>query len=354
MFRALVTTVAIIGVMPALVAGPAAGQPELTFTKPDALALALPSGDWHTVWLRSVGAGGQKIVWRLLVDKGDPQPLTVPETGAAGTANGPVLEVRGKQGIDPNAFGEYQVRVSGLSADGVKGAQLVASVPGAAAASLDTSISAKNDVTPTLNEVLLIPLGVAVLLLFIRGLTLSDGFGGAVGTLDLDFSKSVATTLTAIGALLGTILATGLLKDTTSGISKSGFQALNLTFGVLVVVAPVTYAVFQRKVNVGGTEHYRGKAWALLLASAVTLWAVLGQVWTVYLLLGQLDAAGEITSTAITIMQAAVGIGALLAVIYVWRQVGWIVEKAANRAAPPAAGFMPAGEPADLPSWTPL
>lgn len=347
---------------------PAAGR-ELTFTEPDKLAYALPSDDYERVWLRSDGASGKDITWQLLVDKGDATAVTVPEAVEPDAGRGPVLEIRGPKGIRPNTVAAYKVRVRDLATDDVEGAQLVARVRGAAPASLDASISDKNDVSPTLDSVLIAPLIVALILLAIRGVTMRNGFGGAVGTVDLDFSKSFATTLTAIGALLGTILSAGLLDDATPGISKEGFQALNLTFGVLVLVAPLVYLLFQRQVTTETRRgnppkstketHYQGKAWALLLAGGITLWAVLGEIVTIYLLLEQLNAAGEISSTAIMIMQVAVGIGAILAVAYSWRKLRWIVEAAAGEPAPAlAGGFLPAeafGRPSTgLPSWTPL
>jgi hypothetical protein len=346
-------------------AGPAAAQPELTFTEPDKLAFALPSDDYKSVWLRSNQAAGPDITWALLVDKGGSTPVTVRE--APGLPRQPVLEIQGAKGIAGNSVARYRVRVRGLASGDVKGAQLVARVPRAAPAALDVSISAKSDFSPSIDDVLILPFIVALVLMLIRGGTLDNGFTGPVGTVDLDFSKSFATTLTAIGALLGTILSAGLLDDSTTGISKSGFQALNLTFGVLILVAPLVYLVTQSEIetttgtppNTQTVKHYQGRGWALLLASTVTLWAVLGEIVTIYLLLGQIDAAGAVSSTAITIMQGALAIGVLLAILYSWRKLRWIMKTATGGAAPAlAGGFLPAGavaQPASaLPSWTPL
>jgi hypothetical protein len=345
--------------------GAAAGQEaELTFVDPDELAFALPSDDFKTVWLRSDSVAGP-VEWRLLVDKGGASEATLRE--ATTTRRGAALEVEGDEEIGVDSVERYAVHIRGLSTDDVEGAQLVARVPGAAPASIEASISAKSDFEPTLNVVLLAPLGIALVLLFFRGLSVNGGFGGTVGSVDLDFSKSFATTLTAVGALLGTILSEDLLDDSTAGVSKEGFQALNLTFGVLILVAPLVYLLFQRQktttkqVN-GKTEeetHYEGKTWALLVSSAITLWAVIGEIATIYLLLGQLDAAGSIGSTAITIMQGALFIGALCALFYSWRKLRWIVETASGGAAPAlVGGFLPAEavpQPAQAPpSWSPL
>lgn len=200
-------------------------------------------------------------------------------------------------------------------------------------------------------------------------MTLDKRFGGDVGSVNLDFSKSFATTMTAIGALLGTVLSAGLVDDSTGGISKEGFQALNLTFGVLILVAPLVYMLFQKQVTTTKTAgedpnkrttetHYAGKTWALLLASTITLWAVIGEIVTIYFLLGQLDASGDVSSTAITIMQAALAAGALLAAAYSWRKLRWIVETAAGGDAPAlAGGFLPTEAVTtgrQLPTWTPL
>jgi hypothetical protein len=343
--------------------GTALARAELDFVEPDSLTFALPSDDYKTVWLRSSAGAIEDLHWQLLVDKGGARPITVRESDEPGAARRPALEIQGgDDGIAEGAVAGYRIRVRGLTTDKVKGAQLVASATATTPATLDVSISAKSDFSNTVTGVLLWPLGIALLFMLIRGLTVRGKFGGEIGSLDLDFSKSFATTLTALGALLGTLLADDVVGEATSSISKQGFQTLNLTFGVVIVLAPITYLIAQRTIT--KTEdgkpktHYVGKTWALLLASAVTLWAVLGEIYTTFLLLDELAGSGDIEAAAVTIMQVGIGIGAVLACAYSWRKLRWIVETAAGGDAPAlAGGFMPtdsaAREP-QLPTWTPL
>jgi hypothetical protein len=337
-----------------LAAADAADAAELTFTSPDKLTLALPSDDYKTVWLRSDGAAGGNIEWQLVLDEHGDKPVVV---GEDAKDTEPVLEVVGDTGIAENGAAPYRVRVQRLDAKSVKGAQLVARVSGAAPATLDVAVSAKPKPGPSVAWVLLAPLVVAAILMIVLGFVLD---GGTVGTVDLDFSKSFATTLTAIGALLGTILSAGLIDDTAAPISKTGFQALNLTFGVLVLIAPLCFLVFQirKEATEKGVKvsHYSGPSWAMLVASGVTLWAVLGQIWTIYLLLGEVDASGDISSLSITVIQVALGIGAVLAVVYSIRKLKWIVNTPGGSTAPGLSGFVATGALPDEvhQSWTPL
>jgi len=69
----------------------------------------------------------------------------------------------------------------------------------------------------------------------------------------------------------------------------TGQAGCNLFFGGLVVIAPFVFSAFQRLDLVqpapdGSGVSYDGTAWAFLVSSAVTLWAVLGEVWVLMLL----------------------------------------------------------------------
>jgi hypothetical protein len=68
--------------------------------------------------------------------------------------------------------------------------------------------------------------------------------GREITDAEFDFSKSFASTLTVVGALLGTAIAAGVLPDDTGSPSKEAFTALNLVFGVGVVVTGVVYAAY--------------------------------------------------------------------------------------------------------------
>lgn len=127
-----------------------------------------------------------------------------------------------------------------------------------------------------------------------------------MGTATWDFSTSWASNLTVVGALLGTALsaALGTLQHST----------LNLLFLLLAFLAPLAYAVLGRQVPVIPTQaqeqqsiwtivrriqdaqqptqllsyQYQGYVWGFLCACLFTVWAVLGELATLFLLSGDL------------------------------------------------------------------
>ena len=57
------------------------------------------------------------------------------------------------------------------------------------------------------------------------------------------FSSSWLTNITALGAVLGTVLgATGFLADVPPGTDTARFTGLSVLFGALVIAAPIVYA----------------------------------------------------------------------------------------------------------------
>jgi hypothetical protein len=126
---------------------------------------------------------------------------------------------------------------------------------------------------------------------------------------------SWATHLTAVGALLGTVLGSASLPKTPKQIDKTSLVALSLLFGAVVVIAPFVFEAVRRpaatspKQGEGGT----GFVWVLLLSCALTLGAVIGEITTLGL------AAWEITGGGASGVLLEVGLGILgvLALYYV-------------------------------------
>lgn len=102
-----------------------------------------------------------------------------------------------------------------------------------------------------------------------------------ISTPSFKFSDSWATSLTSIGALLGTVLGAGLLPDDPIVMSKNKLVGLNILFGLLVVIAPLFYNAFRVKKGSGAKPIYEGKLWAFWFACLLTLWAVAGEVLTI-------------------------------------------------------------------------
>lgn len=95
------------------------------------------------------------------------------------------------------------------------------------------------------------------------------------------FSGSWASTLTTVGALLGTLLAaSGFLSDVLPGLATGLFLGVNIGYGLLAALAAVVYTASHDK---DGSPTYL----ALLLAAFITLWAVIGELVTLAQLLAR-------------------------------------------------------------------
>jgi hypothetical protein len=171
------------------------------------------------------------------------------------------------------------------------------------------------------------PLVFAVLLVELRVFTIRNR-KPTLGPANWSFSDSWATSLTLVGALLGTILGAGVLPDELDLFSKAGYSAFNVLFGMLVLVAPLVYAAAQNRIKNkdDGTPQYQGKTWAFAIASVVTLWGVLGELITVGLLLREIGKAGGLSTVLVVlawgILVAIIG----TAVVYTWRRMGSILR----------------------------
>jgi hypothetical protein len=164
--------------------------------------------------------------------------------------------------------------------------------------SLSLSVAKKAFADKGVTGALLIPLAPAFVLVLLGGiLAVARKEIGLFDSLtsDLDYSKSFASTLTAAGALLGTVIAASVLPEETTTLSKAAFVALNLIFGVGVVVAGLVYTAFQRGVwtdvkpekdDEEPTRQQRkmeGTVAGFLGASLITVWAVFGELLTIWL-----------------------------------------------------------------------
>lgn len=89
------------------------------------------------------------------------------------------------------------------------------------------------------------------------------------------FSGSWATSLTAVGAILGLVLAaSGFVGDVLPGLATGLFAGVNIGYLLLVALAAVVY---KGSYNAEGKPTYL----ALLLAAFITLWAVTGELITI-------------------------------------------------------------------------
>jgi hypothetical protein len=198
---------------------------------------------------------------------------------------------------------------------------------------------------------LLYPLAPAFVLVLLGGVFagVRGEWSDLVGVLPADVdSKSFASTLTAVGALLGTVIGAGVLPEETTTLSRAAFVALKLISGVGVVVAALVYAALEWPVwtdvepKKAGEETRQqrtmhGTVPGFLVASLITVWAVFGELLTLWLLLDELGQDQGFSETALLIFKALIAIAAVTMCVYTILRILAIVNN--ERAKP--AGLAP-------------
>jgi hypothetical protein len=203
-------------------------------------------------------------------------------------------------------------------------------------------------------------LGLAALFVVLMALCVV-AVGGGVGRL---FTQSPgpkwkfdswATTATAVGAVLGTVLAAVTLPAVPKEFDKDTLVQLNLLFAGLLVLAPFLFQAMRRpgasvSDQVAGLYGFNV---TLLLACALTLAAVTGELATLGLLMWELIGGGTWAVAAVS----SLGVVAVLALWYIatttWRLVctDWpnvpapatvAAVEALDEAAPATAALVPA------------
>jgi len=191
-----------------------------------------------------------------------------------------------------------------------------------------------------------------------------------MGSPGWDFTKSWASNFTVVGAVLGTIVgATGVIPEVTQFFPKGSYAALNVFFGVLVVLAPFVYLATQHPKR-SHTRHGdmvdqpQGYVWSFLLATLITLWAVLGELGTIAFLVYEIRSAGSLPSSVTYVFAGAMAVAGLLVLWYLWTAIPATIRDQGNRRhhlveiraqmrfvgvlhIPPASDIVP-----PLPSWS--
>src|SRR5262249_9874014 len=125
------------------------------------------------------------------------------------------------------------------------------------------------------------------------------------------------------------ILAQSVLPQSTRYLPKAAYGAQNVSIGVMIVFSPLLYGLrtVEYPHNRTGVREaqYQGFVWCFLLASALRLWAVLGERLTVALVLGEIEAGGALPSAAFALLVLLVLAAIGLLSGYSWRGIYWIV-----------------------------
>jgi hypothetical protein len=168
---------------------------------------------------------------------------------------------------------------------------------------------------------------ISALLVIVRWITLPGKFSDRLGTVDWSFGDSWASTLTTVGALLGTILATATIPDDAQPLSGTALGGLNLLFGAIALMAPILFSAFLRAIppeDAATEPSLQGYVGAFLGAALLTVWATLGELATVSILLRELP-KGTLVSWASTVFLVIVLLSAILVAIYAWTSMRYVI-----------------------------
>ena len=152
------------------------------------------------------------------------------------------------------------------------------------------------------------------------------------------FKDGWASNIVVIGAVVAAIItALGSLGPETFGdFSVANFVGLNLVFAAMVLVAPLTYSAFRKRVvrdqqqaeTTAEQPHQQersaiaGTVLGLMTAAAAVLWAAFGQLTTLFIVaLAATDEPEELFLQGGLLLLAA-----FFVFLYAWKSLGWTVN----------------------------
>ncbi len=173
--------------------------------------------------------------------------------------------------------------------------------------------------------IVLVSLGVALLVAFVLLLATNawSSLGSPAPGPKWSF-ESWATTLTAAGGVLGTVLGETTFPEFPQEISKATLVNLNVLFVALLVVGPFVFQALRRPRSNAADQEAGLWGWnaTLLLACTITFWAVLGELGTLGFLSWELCDGSAVAWFLI----AGLAIAAILAVVYFCVTVSQLVK----------------------------
>ena len=124
-----------------------------------------------------------------------------------------------------------------------------------------------------------------------------------------------------MGAVLATIIAASVLPEETVNLSKAGFVGLNLTFALAIPVAGIVYAAVQKSFveeGTGGKKEWKLKGYTVpfLLAALITVWAVFGEIWTMWRIFEELGRGDGFSQFGVWVVRVLLGLAAVAMVPY--------------------------------------
>jgi hypothetical protein len=150
---------------------------------------------------------------------------------------------------------------------------------------------------------------------------------------------SWVTNIAGVGAVLGTVLSNTTLNANFKA-EAPGLTLLFVVFGGVAAAAPVVYGA-TAKLQSQGINDMTGSVWGFLLAGAASLFAILGEIATLGLLVASVPDSAE-TQRAVVI---ALCVGALAVLVYSVRSLAYFATlPAPPPEKPPASGSVGPGD----------
>jgi hypothetical protein len=322
--------VPILVVLFASILAPSVGYAQaegLEVVQPDNVLFTIADGKSKTVsvWVSNATSESVAPEFDLAVEDGDGKAL-----------NGLTVVAEDPKPVGPSSVGRYRLSVQGVNSDTKASGRLVVRKDGVPPGSVTVSIGPEPNLVAGADDPLVIAAVIAGIL-FVIGLAIARGttdLTRPIPTVGFDFGKSVATTLTAVGGVFGTVLGASVVPAETSTLSKAAFTALSVLFVVAIAIAAVLPSVSQAN---DGSKTRLGLFW---VAAIVTTWAVFGQLYTLWLLLGELGAQQGFSGAGLTLFKGLLVVGAVAMLYYVPVRIAKVVKLTETDADAGAAGAL--------------
>ena len=178
----------------------------------------------------------------------------------------------------------------------------------------------------------------------------------AMGVAHWSFDRSWGANVTLGSALLVAVLGLTLFPEQPRFMSKVSYSSLQVLFGALVATAPLVYNLIHRQVEVNENGNTRvvvhGYVIMFLVSGALVLWAALGQIATLWLLVGELEHGFAIDSTASRTLRLLLVFLGLVVVVYGFRSL-YRTPKLVSAAAGTTTFKQPGPQPAEATTLSP-
>jgi hypothetical protein len=166
-----------------------------------------------------------------------------------------------------------------------------------------------------------------------------------MGQAKFSFERSWGANVTLGAALLMTLIGLTTFPERPQLMSKPSYSMLQMLFAALLAMAPLAYNLIRRDVavNNGGIDT-RGYVVTFLFAGGLVLWAAMGQVTTLAVLVEEFVRAGALDVVTGRIMQLLAGLICVLLIAYGLRSL-YRTAKGMSAASTTVGGVHPGPQP---------